>query len=210
MIHIQSFTFNPFQENTYIVYTDSGECMIIDPGCYDKVEENMLSDFIIKNNLKPVLLVNTHCHIDHVFGNKYVSEKYGLSPVIHANEEPMLEAVSRVAEMYGLDYTPSPEPEILVDNEIKLGEESFKVLFVPGHSPGHIALYHAESNSLIVGDVLFRQSIGRTDLPGGDMDTLLNSIRTKLFPLPENTTVYPGHMDQTTIGYEKKHNPFLN
>lgn len=209
MIHIQSFTFNPFQENTYIVYTDSGECMIIDPGCYDKVEEDKLSDFISKKKLKPVLLVNTHCHIDHVFGNKYVSEKYGLTPIIHPIEEPMLEAVGRVAEMYGLEYTPSPEPTILVDKEIKLGNETFKVLFVPGHSPGHIALYHSESGSLIVGDVLFRQSIGRSDLPGGDMDTLLNSIRTQLFVLPDNTVVYPGHMDQTTIGYEKKHNPFL-
>lgn len=210
MIHIQSFTFNPFQENTYIVYTESGECMIIDPGCYDHAEEKILSDFISKNDLNPTLLVNTHCHIDHVFGNKFISEKYGLTPIIHPLEADMLEAVSRVAEMYGLDYTASPAPEILKDDEIKLGNESFKVLFVPGHSPGHIALYHANSTSLIVGDVLFRQSIGRTDLPGGDMDILLNSIRTELFILPDQTIVYPGHMDQTTIGYEKKHNPFLN
>ena len=112
--------------------------------------------------------------------------------------------------MYGLNYTPSPEPEILKEEEIKLGEETFKVLFVPGHSPGHIALYHAGSSSVIAGDVLFRQSIGRTDLPGGNMETLLDSIRTQLFVLPENTTVYAGHMEETTIGYEKKYNPFLN
>jgi|SRR5690554_458791 len=209
MIHIQSFTFSPFQENTYVVYTDSGLCMIVDPGCYDASEENILSAFISDNNLKPVLLVNTHCHIDHVFGNKYVAEKYGLTPIIHPIEEPMLDAVSRVAEMYGVNYTPSPAPQILKEDTIKLGDEVFEVLFVPGHSPGHIALYHAKSGNLIVGDVLFRQSIGRTDLPGGDMDTLLNSIRTKLFVLPDETKVYPGHMEPTTIGFEKKHNPFL-
>lgn len=184
--------------------------MIIDPGCYDKAEENILTEFISKKNLTPTLLVNTHCHIDHVFGNRFVADKYNLTPIIHPLEVEMLEAVSRVADMYGLNYTPSPEPEILKEEEIKLGEETFKVLFVPGHSPGHIALYHAGSSSVIAGDVLFRQSIGRTDLPGGNMETLLDSIRTQLFVLPENTTVYAGHMEETTIGYEKKYNPFLN
>ncbi len=210
MIHIQSFTFSPFQENTYVVFTDAGECMIIDPGCYDKAEEKILSDFITQKELKPVLLVNTHCHIDHVFGNKFVSEKYNLTPIIHPIEEPMLSAVSRVAEMYGLEYTPSPKPKLLKEEDIVLGTERFKVLFVPGHSPGHIALYHSGSGSVIAGDVLFRQSIGRTDLPGGDMDTLLNSIRTELFVLPDATKVYAGHMEPTTIGFEKKNNPFLN
>lgn len=210
MIHIQAFKFNPFQENTYLVYTDGGECLIIDPGCYDKAEENILTEFISKKNLTPTLLVNTHCHIDHVFGNRFVADKYNLTPIIHPLEVEMLEAVSRVADMYGLNYTPSPEPEILKEEKIKLGEETFKVLFVPGHSPGHIALYHAGSSSVIAGDVLFRQSIGRTDLPGGNMETLLDSIRTQLFVLPENTSVYAGHMEETTIGYEKKYNPFLN
>ena len=168
-----------------------------------------MSNFISEKNLKPVLLINTHCHIDHVFGNKFVSETYDLTPIIHPIEEPMLAAVSRVAEMYGLDYMPSPQPQLSESKRFKLGNEVFEVLFVPGHSPGHIALYHKASDSLIAGDVLFRKSIGRTDLPGGDMDTLLNSIRTKLFVLPENTTVYAGHMEPTTIGYEKKNNPFL-
>ncbi len=193
----------------YVVSTENGECMIIDPGCYEKHEEEILSKFISEKNLKPVLLINTHCHIDHVFGNKFVSETYDLTPIIHPIEEPMLAAVSRVAEMYGLDYTPSPKPQLSESKSFKLGNEVFEVLFVPGHSPGHIALYHKASDSLIAGDVLFRKSIGRTDLPGGDMDTLLNSIRTKLFVLPENTTVYAGHMEPTTIGFEKKHNPFL-
>lgn len=209
MIYIHSFTFSPFQENTYVVFNDNRECMIVDPGCYDATEEKILSDYIEQNNLKPILLVNTHCHIDHVFGNKFVSEKYNLTPLIHPIEEAMLEAVPRVAEMYGVNYTPSPKPQILTEDTIHLGDEVFDVFFVPGHSPGHIALYHAHSGSLIVGDVLFHQSIGRTDLPGGDMNTLLNSIRTKIFTLPDNTKVYPGHMETTKVGYEKQYNPFL-
>ena len=210
MIYIKSFTFSPFQENTYVIYNDHSECMIVDPGCYDSREEKMLSDFIESHHLKPVLLMNTHCHIDHVFGNKYVSEKYNLTPLIHPIEEAMLAAVPRVADMYGVNYTPSPAPNFISGETIHLGDEVFDILFVPGHSPGHIALYHAATDSLIVGDVLFHQSIGRTDLPGGDMETLLKSIRTKIFTLPDNTKVYPGHMETTTVGYEKQYNPFLN
>lgn len=209
MINIESFTFNPFQENTYLVYNNNQECMIVDPGCYDPYEERVLTRFIEENRLKPILLVNTHCHIDHVFGNKFISDKYHLTPLIHPIEVSVLEVVPRVAEMYGVNYTPSPNPQLLSENTISLGDEVFEVLFVPGHSPGHIALYHKNSGSLLAGDVLFRLSIGRTDLPGGDMPTLLQSIQTKLFTLLEETEVYPGHMETTTIGFEKQHNPFL-
>ncbi len=209
MIHIQSFTFNPFQENTYLVWNDQKECFIIDPGCHDRREEAELVSFIEKNELKPVALLNTHCHIDHVLGNEFVARKFGLSPQIHKLEIPMLNAVGASAQMFGLNYSPSPEPTILPANSIMLGDEKFEILCVPGHSPGHVAFYHPDSKTLVSGDVLFRKSIGRTDLPGGDMQTLLDSIRDILFVLPEDIKVYAGHMEPTTIGYEKAHNPFL-
>lgn len=210
MIHIQSFTFNPFQENTYVVYTDNKLCFIIDPGCSNPVEEAGLVDFISDHNLKPVGLLNTHCHVDHILGNRFVADTYGLTPQIPALEEPLLEAAQASAEMFGISYTPSPRPKYLPEDKIALGEEAFEILFVPGHSPGHVAFYHADSKNLISGDVLFRSSIGRTDLPGGNTETLLKSIREKLFTLPDDTKVYAGHMQPTTIGFEKTNNPFLN
>ncbi len=209
MLRIQSFTFNPFQENTYLVYLDSGECMIVDPGCYNREEELELEEFIHEKGLVPKLLVNTHCHIDHVLGNAFVSKKYGLTPLFHTKEHLVMDAVEMVAGMYGVPYTPSPEGRNFEGDCINLEEEKFEILFVPGHSPGHVALYHAASATLLAGDTLFHESIGRTDLPGGHMETLLDSIRQKLFVLPDSTVVYPGHMQSTTIGHEKKHNPFL-
>lgn len=208
MIEVQQFVFNPFQENTYLVWNENGACAIIDPGCLNDREERQLISAIEDKNLKPVLLLNTHCHIDHVFGNAFVHEKYGLRPHIHSMEQPVLEAVPQVAQMYGLPYRPSPDP-VFYDDEIKLGDEIFEVLFVPGHSPGHVALHNSRNNVLLSGDVLFKQSIGRTDLPGGDMDTLMNSIKSKLISLPDETVVYSGHMGETTIGDEKINNPFL-
>ncbi|MCA1763526.1 MAG: MBL fold metallo-hydrolase [Cryomorphaceae bacterium] len=209
MIEVRKFTFNPFQENTYVIANEKKNCFIVDPGCYDRREQALLKQFIASEGLKPVGLLNTHCHIDHVFGNKFASETYGLSPVIHPIEEAMLAAVPRVAELYNLDYDPSPDAVFYEGDEIFLDDEKFEILFTPGHSPGHIVLYHAASKTLIAGDVLFRKSIGRTDLPGGDHDTLIESIKEKVFALPDDTKVYPGHMEETEIGYEKKHNPFL-
>ncbi|MCZ4408552.1 MBL fold metallo-hydrolase [Cryomorphaceae bacterium 1068] len=209
MLQVLKFTFNPFQENTYLLFTSDGECAIIDPGCYDKREEDLLKKTIEEEGLNPTLLLNTHCHIDHVFGNEFVHRTYGLDPMIHKKEEMVLASVSRVAEMYGLNYTPSPKPKFIEGNEIVLGEERLKILFVPGHSPGHIAFYSKVHTLLLSGDVLFKQSIGRTDLPGGSMDVLMQSIAEKLLPLPEETKVYAGHMEDTTIGEEKRLNPFL-
>lgn len=183
--------------------------MIVDPGMYNREERQAIKDYIDAEELRPVLLINTHCHIDHVFGNAYICEEYGLTPKIHPNEKPVLDTVSAVASMYGVDYDPSPEPEFFDGDSLDLGSERFDILFVPGHAPGHVALHHAPSKKLLSGDVLFRESIGRTDLPGGNMDTLLQSIRTQLFILDDDTEVYSGHMDPTTIGHEKKHNPFL-
>ncbi len=209
MIHVQSFVFNPFQENTYIAYTDSGTCMIVDPGCYDRKEEKLLSEFITSHGLKPALLVNTHCHIDHVFGNDYVAKTYGLKLYIPKGEKEVMHSAPRVAELYGLNYTPHDEVSFIEGDKIFLDKEVFEILDVPGHSPGHVALYHRVQGFVFGGDVLFKQSIGRTDLPGGNMDVLLNSIRSKLFVMPDETVVYPGHMESTTIGFEKLYNTFL-
>lgn len=209
MIKIKSFVFNPFQENTYVVSEQNGKCMIVDPGMYDHAERQILKTYLEAEKLRPEILVNTHCHIDHVFGNEFISREYGLTPKIHTKESVVLQSVPAVASMYGVSYSPSPEPEFFEGDHLLLGEERFDILFVPGHAPGHVALYHAESGTVLAGDVLFRESIGRTDLPGGDMATLLESIRKELFTLPDDTTVYAGHMEPTTIGHEKRYNPFL-
>lgn len=209
MIRIKSFLFNPFQENTYVVSNDRGESMIVDPGMYNREEQQTIKAYIDAEGLRPILLVNTHCHIDHVFGNAYIAEEYGLTPKIHPKEKQVLDTVPTVANMYGVNYDPSPDPEFFDGDSIFLGSERFDIMFVPGHAPGHVALHHAASKKLLSGDVLFHESIGRTDLPGGDMDTLLRSIRTQLFTLDDDTEVFPGHMGPTTIGHEKKYNPFL-
>ncbi len=209
---IKSFTFNPFQENTYIVYDETKECIIIDPGCYTDKERDELRKFITNEGLKPVKLINTHCHIDHVLGNKFVSELWDLELYMHKEDLPLLENAGNIGKMYGFeDYEGSPYPKHFLAQDVRLtfGESSFKILFTPGHAPGHICLYSKENNLVIAGDVLFQGSIGRTDLPGGDHNTLINSIKTQLFPLPNETQVFCGHGPSTNIGYEKKNNPFL-
>lgn len=208
---VQSITFNPFEENTYIISNEDGECIIIDPGCYDRSEQNELAQFIQGHGLKPVKLLNTHCHIDHILGNAFVSKTFGLGLEIHSGELPVLNAGSAVAGMYGITYETSPHPvNFLKEGEkIELGNTKLKILFTPGHSPASVCFYNADDGWVIGGDVLFYESIGRTDLPGGDYNTLINSIRTQLFTLPSETVVYPGHGQQTTIGYEKMFNPFL-
>ena len=208
---IKEFVFNPFQENTYVLYDDTSECIIIDPGCYDREEELQLGEFIQKNGLKPVLLLNTHCHIDHVFGNHFVHSTYKLKPQIHPLEVEVLKAAPAICEMYGMKMQPSPEGDsTLNEADMKtFGKSELKILFTPGHSPGSVCFYSEKDNLVIGGDVLFHMSIGRTDLPGGDHRALMNSISQKLFALPDEVMVYPGHGPATTIGYEKKYNPFL-
>lgn len=210
-LQVHCFTFNPFEENTYLLYDETGKCIIIDPGCFDENEREELERFIEDNQLTPVRLINTHCHIDHILGNAFVADKYALGLEIHQGEVKVLEAGMTVAGMYGIPYTPSPlASSFLTEGDIvELGGVKMEVLFTPGHSPASICLYNAADGFLIAGDVLFRESIGRTDLPGGDYDTLIASIRTKLFLLPGDTVVYPGHGPSTTIGYEMMFNPFL-
>ncbi|MDP2175797.1 MAG: MBL fold metallo-hydrolase [Bacteroidota bacterium] len=212
MLKIQSFTFNPFQENTYILYNDQKECVIIDPGMYTASEQIQLDAFIKENQLKPIQLINTHCHIDHIFGNNYCVNKYQLELFIHKNEIPVLESGLQTAKMYGLNYDESPMATQFIDesNVIKIGNETLSIIFTPGHSPGSLSFYSQSNQFVIVGDALFFQSIGRTDLPGGDYDTLIESIQNQLMVLPNETKVYSGHGSETTIGHEKLYNPFLN
>lgn len=211
MIKVHSFIFNSFLENTYILYDETKECIIIDPGCCEINENRTLSAFIEKQGLKPVRLINTHCHIDHILGNDFVCDKYGLLPEYHKGEIPLVEAAPKIADMYGMNYSPFPAAEKYLDegNVIHFGNTSLEILFTPGHSPASLCFYSSSAGILIAGDVLFYGSIGRTDLPGGDYDTLIRSINEKLMILPDETIVFPGHGERTTIGYERKSNPFL-
>jgi glyoxylase-like metal-dependent hydrolase (beta-lactamase superfamily II) len=212
MTHIQSFEFNPFAENTYVVYDDSGECAIFDPGCYEEKERIALQTFIEKKQLKPVRLINTHCHLDHVFGNAFVARTWNLSLEIHRGELSVLERFQAVCEMYGIPgVEPSPAPGRFIEpgEVITFGNTRLETLFTPGHSPASVSFYCREEGFLLAGDVLFFESIGRTDLPGGDFNTLIESIRTQLFTLPGETLVYSGHGPSTTIRHEQEYNPFL-
>jgi len=212
MIQIDFFTFNPFQENTYILSDETKECLVIDPGCYDSFEKDELERFITDQNLKPVKLLNTHCHIDHVLGNKFVADKYKLPLELNSKEVPLLKAVKEYAPQYGIYCEPSPEAAVFLNegDRVRFGNSELKVLFTPGHSPGSICFFNEKEKFIISGDVLFQMSIGRTDLPGGDYDTLIKSIREKLFVLDDDIKVYPGHGPMTNIGFEKKNNPFLS
>lgn len=208
---VTSFTFNAFSENTYILSDDTKECVIIDPGCYDKSEKQQLAKFIENEGLKVVRLLNTHCHIDHVFGNKFVADTYKVELEIHEKDLEILRAVPTYAPNYGFpNYEEQLPGAFLKEGEkVKFGNTELDVIFTPGHSPGHVVFYNKEKKICIGGDVLFQSSIGRTDLPGGNFDTLIQSIKKELFTLPDEVTVYPGHGPETTIGHEKKHNPFL-
>lgn len=211
MLTIRQFTFNPIRENTYVIFDEKGACAIIDPGCYFDFERKELTDFVDKNNLLPKCLLNTHCHLDHVFGNKFIAETYGLVLQIHSGEKQMLDYAPLSGEQWGLpfdNYT-GPLQFFKQNDEVMIGDDALKILFTPGHSPASVSFYNAGQQFVIAGDALFRDSIGRTDLPGGDFDTLIASIRSQLFTLPPDTVVYAGHGPQTTIGHELRHNPFF-
>jgi hydroxyacylglutathione hydrolase len=203
--------FSPIQVNTYILAGSNKECIIIDCGCYDSTEEKKLETFLDSNKLTPSLLLNTHCHLDHVFGNGFIYRRYGLKSRADDKDLYNLKAAPDAALMFGLSMDMPPETgEPLRDCErIVLNELQCEVLSVPGHTTGSVAFYFASDGVVFTGDALFAGSIGRTDLTGGDYDTLLNSIRTKLFTLPDDTVVYPGHGPETTISQEKKTNPFF-
>jgi glyoxylase-like metal-dependent hydrolase (beta-lactamase superfamily II) len=211
MIRIKKFTFNPFQENSYLLINDEDECIIIDPGCFDANEEKQLSHYLESEGLTPRHLINTHFHIDHVLGNHFVAEKYNLSVTAYDSEIDMSAMADRSAELYGIPYKPSPKPSIFLKegDTIDFGGSKLDILFVPGHSPDHIVIVCEAEDFMIGGDVLFRGSIGRTDLPGGNHEDLINNITNKIFPLKESIKVYSGHGPETTIGVEKTTNPFF-
>jgi hydroxyacylglutathione hydrolase len=211
MMHHQHFQFNVFAENTYILYNDAGDAAIVDPGCSTPEECEQVADFIELKRLKPILLLNTHCHIDHILGNHFIYNKYGLAPLMHKDDLFLLHKLSEIATFYGVDAVPSPEPLRFIEegDKITLGDSTLEVIFAPGHSPGSVCFYDAKSKKIWAGDVLFRESIGRTDLPGGDYDILEKSILTKFFTLPDDVQVFPGHGIPTTIEHEKRFNPFV-
>jgi len=209
--NITTFCFNPFQENTYIISNENKNCWIIDPGCYTLQEQKVLTNYIEENALIPTKLLNTHCHLDHIYGNKFIADEYNLELGIHETELYILEHASMSARMFGAKIPEKCEPGYYIkENEfLALDNTLFEVLFTPGHSPGSICFSNVEEQYAIVGDVLFSGSIGRTDLPGGDYDTLIKSIRTKLFVLDDATEIFNGHGPSTTIGEEKESNPYL-
>lgn len=211
MLTVKSFTFSPVQENTYVLYNEQKQCCIIDPGCYFEAERDELKTGIEKAGLTPVLLLNTHCHLDHVFGNKFVHDTWGLNLHLHEKEKPVLDFAPLSGERWQLPFDNYNGPLVYLKegNFIKIGEDQLEIRFTPGHSPGSVSFYSAADGFIIGGDVLFNRSIGRTDLPGGSMDTLVESIRTQFFTLPDETRVYSGHGPVTTVGYEKAHNPFV-
>ena len=211
MLKIKSFVFSPIQENTYLLYDEFNNCVIIDPGCYFDDEKEQLVGFVQKSGLKPKMLLNTHCHLDHVFGNKYIAETYGLVAQIHEKEKAVLEFAPASGLMYNMPFDNYTGDFIFLKegDKIIIGQDELLVIEAPGHSPGHICFYCAKQHFLIGGDVLFNRSIGRTDLPGGNHAQLIQNIREKLFVLPDETVVYSGHGPATTIGEEKKENPYL-
>ncbi len=211
MFQIKSFEFSPIQENTYLLYNELNECIIVDPGCYFDDEKQTLHQFVNDNHLKPKLLVNTHCHLDHVFGNKFVAETFKLKLHIHLLEQKLLEYAPVSGLTYNMPFDNYTDDLNFIEagQVITLGTDELEVLFTPGHSPGSVSFYCQKQAFVISGDVLFQNSIGRTDLPGGDHETLLNSIRTQLFVLPDETVVYSGHGNKTSVGEEKKNNPFF-
>lgn len=211
MLTLKVFTFSPIRENTYVLFNEQRQAIIIDPGCYFSAEEEMLNNYIQSQGLQPTLLLNTHCHLDHVFGNRWVHQTYGLELHIHAGEKIVLEKAPISGQNWGLPFTnyDGPLHFLKEGDRIALGSDELMVIETPGHSPASICFYCEAQQILIAGDVLFRESIGRTDLPGANLEVLLNSIREKLWKLPDTVAVYPGHGMPTTIGYEKINNPHL-
>ncbi len=209
---IEKFTFNGFQENTYVIYDHKKNCIFIDPGCYDRQEKEMLLTFIEENNLHPKAIINTHAHIDHVLGVQFLSKHFQIPFYLHKDDVETLKSVSNYAHLYGFGaYEPyEGEIQLLEDQkEIQFGDIQFQVFHTPGHCPGHVVFYNAEEKIVINGDVLFKGSFGRVDLPGGDMDVLKSSIFNTLFQFPDSTKVYCGHGPETTIGQEKTSNYIL-
>lgn len=212
-LEVKKFTFNPFQENTYVVYSENGDAVIIDPGCYERHEEQELMHFLEEKQLSVHALLNTHAHIDHVLGNAFVKKQFDVPFYLHKEDQVTLSSVANYAHIYGFEgYLVSPVADVLLEGgeQLIFGSITFDVYFTPGHAPGHVVFYNAENNFVINGDVLFNGSFGRVDLPGGNLEILKKSIYETLFQFPEETVVYCGHGPETTVGREKISNYILN
>lgn len=211
-MQIVKLTYNPFQQNGTVVIDDQRNCVIIDPGCYFREEKEHFKNFFTSNDLKPLALLNTHGHIDHIMGNHLVKELFDVDLYLHKEDLFLLEGASKSAHLYGLnEFVPSPLPdkELIDGQKLKFGDIEFEVIFGPGHAPGHVAFYNEKEKVVINGDILFQGSYGRVDLPGGNFETLKHTITQRMFKLPEDTLVYCGHGPETTIGAERKTNPIL-
>jgi len=211
MIKVEKFVVNPLQENSFVVSDETGECIFIDPGFYYDEEFDEIREYVASNHLRPVKITNTHCHFDHIMGVELIRNEFNIPFCAHPDDVFWVDKVVEQGQMFGFSLLPvRPADELLHENEpVRFGNTVLEIIHVPGHSPGHVVFYNAESEILIGGDVLFYGSIGRTDLPGGDYTTLISAIKNKLFPLPDQTKVYCGHGPETTLGFEKRTNPFL-
>jgi len=211
MLKVEKFVVNPLGENSFVLFDETRECILVDPGFYFEEEFDEIKEFVSKNQLVPVKIVNTHCHFDHIMGVEFIRNEYGIPFEAHPDDAFWVEKVVDQGKMFGFEINPiRPIDKFLVENEnVKFGNTELKVIHVPGHSPGHVCLYNGDAGILVAGDVLFYGSIGRTDLPGGDYHTLISNIRNKLFALPDDTIVYCGHGPETKTGFEKRTNPFL-
>ena len=211
MIKVGVLPFNPFQENTIILSDESGECVIVDAGNYNPQEDAALSKYITDNGLKPVMAVNTHGHVDHMLGVNYVKETYGIPFAIHGKDKFLIDSAPTHGAIYGLkvDKVPTVDIDLEGQKELKFGNTVFQIIETPGHTPGHVAFYNSDNKLLLTGDTLFRESIGRTDLPGGDYSWIMRSILDKLIPLGDDVHFYPGHGMESTIGHESLYNPFV-
>jgi len=211
MIKVGVLPFNPFQENTIILSDESGECVIVDAGNYNPQEDAALSKYITDNGLKPVMAVNTHGHVDHMLGVNYVKETYGIPFAIHGKDKFLIDSAPTHGAIYGfkVDKVPTVDIDLEGQKELKFGNTVFQIIETPGHTPGHVAFYNPENKLLLTGDTLFRESIGRTDLPGGDYSWIMRSILDKLIPLGDDVHFYPGHGMESTIGHESLYNPFV-
>lgn len=211
MITIKTFIFNAFMVNTYLLFDETRQAIVVDAACSDRKEEERLENFLESNSLKLIRNINTHCHIDHILGNLFIEERYGIRPEYHPAGKPFLDRAKEIGISYGFSVPRITDPgPFLHDGDIiTWGRSELNVLYTPGHADGSCCLYNSEQGFVITGDVLFRDSIGRTDLPSGDFDLLMASIREKIFTLPDDTVVYPGHGPETEVGYEKRNNPFI-
>ena len=211
-MQIVKFVFNPIQENTYIVWDETKECVVIDAGNASAREDRILSDFIEEQGLKPVMAINTHCHFDHILGVEYVRETYGAKFAASSADNAIMLGSKQHCAMFGLEVGALPETidvDLASTEEIHFGNTTLRVIPTPGHTPGGVSLLHEESKSLFTGDTLFRECIGRTDLPGGDYPTIMRSILGNILPLGDEVTVYPGHGEKSNIGHESLYNAFV-